>query len=125
MSMAQLDKRKCAKGTGMSPFDPEATLVSPILRQRWLFAFVPKNLTISPLELFAEGMREQGHVKGRDFVLIVCTADGVLDRGVPRLRGPISEINAPKMRCGSTKITWLRWPRVSESPQQYRHQMPV
>src|SRR6516165_9876934 len=88
-----------------------------------------KNLTISPLELFAEGMREQGHVKGRDFDLIVRTADGVLDRlrvaGLSRLRGPSSEINAPKMRCGSTKITWLRWPRVSESPQQYRHQMLV
>jgi hypothetical protein len=87
-----------------------------------------KNLTISPLELFAEGMREQGHVKGRDFDLIVRTADGVLDRlrvAGYRGLGESSEINAPKMRCGSTKITRLLWPRVSESPQQYRHQMPV
>ena len=28
------------------------------------------------------------------------------------------------MRCGSTKITRLRWSRVSESPQLYRHYEP-
>jgi ABC-type uncharacterized transport system substrate-binding protein len=47
----------------------------------WLSAFPPKKLDHrTGLEVFAEGMGERGYVKGRDFDLMVYTADGVLER---------------------------------------------
>jgi putative ABC transport system substrate-binding protein len=47
----------------------------------WLGAFPPKKLDHrTAFEVFAEGMEERGYLKGRDFDLMVYTADGVLDR---------------------------------------------
>jgi putative ABC transport system substrate-binding protein len=57
----------------------KASRVRPLVV--WLFAFAPKKLDHrTAYELFAEGMQERGYVKGRDFDLVVRTADGVLDQ---------------------------------------------
>jgi len=47
----------------------------------WLISFVPKKMAgVSFFEIFAKGMQERGYVRGRDFDLILRSADGSPER---------------------------------------------
>jgi putative tryptophan/tyrosine transport system substrate-binding protein len=47
----------------------------------WLISFAPKKLAgVSFFEVFTEGMRKRGYVNGRDYDLILRSADGSLER---------------------------------------------
>jgi putative tryptophan/tyrosine transport system substrate-binding protein len=47
----------------------------------WLISFAPKKMAgVSFFEVFAEGMEQQGYVKGRNFDLVLRSAEGALER---------------------------------------------
>jgi putative ABC transport system substrate-binding protein len=47
----------------------------------WLISFAPKKMAgVSFFEVFAEGMEQRGYVKGRNFDLILRSAEGALER---------------------------------------------
>lgn len=47
----------------------------------WLISFAPKKMAgVSFFEIFTEGMQNRGYVNGRNFDLILRSADGVLER---------------------------------------------
>jgi putative ABC transport system substrate-binding protein len=47
----------------------------------WLISFAPKKMAgVSFFEVFAEGMEQRGYVKGRNFDLVLRSAEGALER---------------------------------------------